>query len=247
MRQRIRKLLLILSLLLFPVTMWYFSPAIISMAMAEHVMNGSFFVFMAMLFLSPFLSRAFCGYLCPAGGLQECLIGVNEKPSKQGRREKIKYVIFTIWIIALIVLYCLGKGKPKIDFFYMTDHGVSVTDVYNYVTYYGVILILVLPAIIHGKRATCHYICWMAPFMILGSKVGRFLHFPQLHIQADKQKCISCRKCNSICPMGLDVETLVHKHSGSIHPECIQCGSCVDNCPKSVLTYSMKSIENPED
>ncbi|HKM35925.1 MAG TPA: 4Fe-4S dicluster domain-containing protein [Lachnospiraceae bacterium] len=246
MRQKIRKLLLLISLLLFPVTMWYFSPAIISMAMAEHVMNGSFFVFMAMLLLSPILSRVFCGFLCPAGGLQACLVSVNDKPSKQGKRNAIKYVIFTVWIVALIILYCLGKGKAKIDFFYMTDHGVSVTGVYNYITYYGVLLILVLPAILHGKHATCHYICWMAPFMILGSKVGRLLHLPQLHVEADKDKCISCKKCNSVCPMGLDVENMVHKQRGCIHTECIQCGSCVDDCPKNVLTYTMKSIKTPE-
>ena len=44
----------------------------------------------------------------------------------------------------------------------------------------------------------------MAPFMIIGSKVGQFLHIPQLHIEADKSKCISCKKCNSVCPMGVE-------------------------------------------
>ena len=34
-RQHIRKLCLLIALLLFPITMWYFSPAIISMAMME--------------------------------------------------------------------------------------------------------------------------------------------------------------------------------------------------------------------
>lgn len=47
-RQKIRKLLLILSLLLFPVTLYYFSPALIFDAGMKGVINGSFLVFAAM-------------------------------------------------------------------------------------------------------------------------------------------------------------------------------------------------------
>lgn len=224
-RQRIRKIILLISLLCFPVTIWYFSPAIISMAMMERTMNGSFFVFMAMLLLSPFLGRVFCGYLCPAGGLQECIMVINNKEAKQGKRDIIKFVIWGVWIVLLVVLFICGHNDVKIDFFFMTDHGVSVTEVYNYVIYYGVVLILFLPALIHGRRATCHYICWMAPFMIIGSKVGKALHLPQLHIEADKKKCISCKKCNNACPMGLNVEEMVKKHGSCFSDECIQCGS----------------------
>ena len=65
-RQTVRKALLI-SLLLFPVTMWYFSPYLIIQAASEHIMNGSFIVFCLMFVCSMFLGRVWCGYLCPAG------------------------------------------------------------------------------------------------------------------------------------------------------------------------------------
>ncbi|MDO5558314.1 MAG: 4Fe-4S binding protein [Oscillospiraceae bacterium] len=240
-RQNIRKLTLLISLLLFPVTMWYFSPAIISMAMMKHIMNGSFFVFMAMLVCSTFAGRLFCGYLCPAGGLQECAAQVNGHAAKQGGRDKIKFVIWTVWIMALIVLFILGNGNVTADFFFMTDHGVSVTEVFNYVIYYGVITLLVAPALIHGKRAACHYICWMAPFMMTGQKAGQLLHIPQLHIASDKNKCINCKKCVSVCPMGLDVHKMVSQSQYSMSTECINCGACVDSCPKKALKYSMKA------
>ena len=77
MRQRIRKTTLLISLLLFPITMWYFSPYIIISAAMEHVINGSFIVFAAMLVFSMFFGRVWCGYLCPAGGLQECALRIN--------------------------------------------------------------------------------------------------------------------------------------------------------------------------
>ena len=121
----------------------------------------------------------------------------------------------------------------------MTDHGISVSEIYDYIIYYGVLLILVLPSVIHGRRAACHYICWMAPFMVIGSTVGRWLHLPQLHIEADNNDCISCGRCNKACPMGLDVKKMVAEGCNSKCTECIQCGACVDECPKKVLRYKM--------
>jgi len=236
-RQRIRKTLIFISFLLFPVTIWYFSPYLIIQAASEHIMNGSFFVFVAMLIFSMFFGRVWCGYICPAGGLQECCISINPKPSKQGWKNNIKYVIWTIWMIGIITTFILGKNDVTIDFFYMTDHGVSVTEIYNYVIYYGVLFILVLPALIGGRRASCHYICWMAPFMVIGSSIGRALHLPQLHIEADSSKCVSCGRCNKACPMGLDVAAMVKEGTNGSCTECIQCGACVDECPNKVVKY----------
>ncbi len=244
MRQRIRKTILIISFLLFPVTIWYFSPYLIIQAASEHIMNGSFIVFVSMFVLSMFLGRVWCGYLCPAGGLQECISAGNPAPAKQGWRNKIKYVIWIIWMIAIVVTFILGKNEVTVDPFYMTDHGISITSIYNYVMYYGVILLLVLPALIHGRRATCHYICWMAPFMVIGSSIGRMLHIPQLHIEADNEKCVACGKCSKSCPIGLDVKNMVSEGKNDKCTECIQCGACVDACPKNVLKYKMTWRKN---
>ena len=149
-------------------------------------------------------------------------------------------MIWIIWITVVIVTFILGKNNLTIDPFYMTDHDISVSGIYNYVIYYGVLMILVLPAMIHGRRAACHYLCWMAPFMVIGSSVGRRLHFPQLHIDADKELCIACGKCSGACPMGLDVKRMVSEGTNSKCTECIQCGACVDECPKMVLRYRMR-------
>ena len=236
-RQKIRRIAIFVSFLLFPVTIWYFSPYLIIQAASEHIMNGSFIVFLTMFIASMFLGRVWCGYLCPAGGLQECCGMINDKPAKQGWRNNIKYVVWSIWMIAIVITFILGRNDVTIDFFYMTDHGISVTEIYNYVIYYGVLLVLVLPTMIHGKRGACHYICWMAPFMVIGSSIGRFLHLPQLHVEADREKCISCKRCNKVCPMGLDVESMVQSGTNHKCSECIQCGACIDECPKGAVKY----------
>ena len=238
-RQNVRKLLLIISMLLFPVTIWYMSPYLIIQGAVEGIVTGSFIVFVLMLLGSVFFGRLFCGWICPMGGMQECLFSVNEKAPKQGWKNNIKYVIWTMWIITVIVCCIYRKMELTIDFFYMTDHGISVTEIYNYVIYYGVIVLILIPAVFFGKRVFCHYFCWMAPFMIIGTKIRHFLHFPGIRIMSEKEKCISCKKCNQKCPMQINVAEFVQDNR-DFGAECIQCGACVDNCPQKALSYGFK-------
>ena len=72
-RQCVRKLIIIVSLLLFPITIWYMSPYLIIQGAMEGIVSGSFIVFVCMLVGSVFFGRIFCGWPCPMGGMQECL------------------------------------------------------------------------------------------------------------------------------------------------------------------------------
>ena len=130
------------------------------------------------------------------------------------------------------------------DFFFETESGISVSSIQSYIVYYGIICLIFIPSVLFGKRVFCHYFCWMAPFMILGTKLRRFLHLPGLHIRTGKtDSCIFCGKCNKSCPMGIDV--MSKTKCGIVdNSECIQCGACVDNCPKNILSYGM--IERKE-
>lgn len=247
-RQQIRKLLLIISLLLFPISLYYFSPALIINAGINGIINGSFIVFAFLFLLSIPFGRLFCSYLCPAGGLQECIFAVNEKKPKQGWRNYMKLAIWGIWLVIVAGCYFHGGEIIAIDFFFETENGISVSSVQSYIIYYGIVCLIVIPAIIFGKRAFCHYLCWMAPFMILGTKLRRILHLPGIHIKAvKKENCVSCGKCSNVCPMGINVmDEIKHeiKHERVNNQECIQCGACIDNCPKSVLAFGV--IERKE-
>lgn len=243
-RQRLRKLLLIASLLLFPITLYYFSPALIINAGLNGIINGSFIVFALMFFSSIPFGRLFCAYLCPAGGLQECVFSVSEKQPKQGRRNYIKYVIWIIWLSAVIFCYFQHGKVVEIDFLFETENGISVSSIQSYIIYYGIVCLIFIPSVLCGKRVFCHYFCWMAPFMVLGTTLRKLLHLPGVHIKSrGKNKCISCGKCNKVCPMGIDVVNEI-KNDVIDNLECIQCGACIDNCPKHVLSYGM--IERKE-
>lgn len=239
-RQKLRKLLLIISLLLFPVTLYYFSPALIVDGALHGIVNGSCIVFAMMFLLSIPFGRLFCGYLCPAGGLQECAFAVNDKLPVQGWRNRIKYVIWTVWIAAVAACFFYRGEVVAVDFFFETTGGISVANVQSYIIYYGIVLLILLPAVLCGKRAFCHYFCWMAPFMALGMKLRRGLRLSGLHIKVkDKTACAACGKCDRACPMGISVSAAVAE--GQVKSmECIQCGVCIDGCPRKALAYGWK-------
>lgn len=157
----------------------------------------------------------------------------------------MKFAIWGIWLIIISMCYFHSGEITAIDFFFETENGISVSSVLSYIIYYGIICLILIPSILFGKRAFCHYLCWMAPFMISGMKLRNILHLPGIHIKADQREaCVSCGKCNNVCPMGVDVMSNI-KHEKNINQECIQCGACIDHCPKSVLTYGF--MERKED
>ena len=236
-RQKIRKTMLILSLLLFPITMYYFSPYLIIDGAMQGIVSGSFLVFLLMILAGIFLGRAFCGHLCPMGGLQECLMQVNDAPVEGRKLHRIRYAIWGIWLAAIVLCIGIHGGLQKIEPLYMTDHGISISEIGCYVIYYIVLLLVVIPTILLGRRAFCHTFCWMSPFMILGMKIRKTLHLPALHVKADADKCIHCGRCSRGCPMSISVEKLV-ENGEIVDSECINCGHCVDNCKKNALSYT---------
>ena len=238
-RQRIRKALLIGAFLLFPIIIFYFSPYLIVLGAIEGVVTGAFIMFSLQFALSLLLGRSPCGYFCPIGGLQECLMFAVNKKAKGGKLNLIKYALWTPWIIAIAILFIRSGGISEIDFFFHTEYGVSLYAPFTYAIYYGVILIVVVLALANGRRAFCHYLCWMAPFMVIGTKVSEWLRIPKLHLKSNKEDCIGCKRCSEKCPMSLDVKEMV-EHEAMQNTECILCGECVDICSKKAIAFSYR-------
>jgi polyferredoxin len=163
----------------------------------------------------------------------------SKKPAKGGRLNWIKYIIWVPWLSSILILL-FSAGGIRIDFLYQTTYGISIANVYAYIIYYFVILIVVVLSFTAGKRAFCHYVCWMAPFMIIGTKVKNLLKIPSLHLKAEPEKCISCKQCTKVCAMSLDVNEMVKKGCMT-NNECILCGECVDVCPNAAIKYSISN------
>jgi len=242
-RQRIRKALVYLSLLLFPVTLYYFSPVIILGSAFEGIVNASFIAFGVMFLSSLFVGRLWCGWLCPAGAVQEFGQAINNKRTPGGRFNWVKWLIWLPWVGLIAVLAIRAGGYHTVAPFYQFETGVTLALPLNeggppwFFIYYLILVLFLGLAIIFGRRAGCHTICWMAPFMIIGRWIRNRFRWPSLRLRAESDKCTDCHRCTRECPMSLDVNQMVR--SGHMEEsECILCGTCVDTCPAQAIRYT---------
>jgi ferredoxin-type protein NapH len=230
--------LLLISFLLFPVTLFYFSPYLVIMGGFSGLITGSALIFATQFVTSLIFGRAFCGWICPAGCLQDyCSEAAGKRIS--GKINLIKYIIWVPWLLFIILAFIMAGGIKGLDFFYMTENGISAADPYSYIGYFFIIALIIIIALLTGKRGMCHSVCWMAPFMILGTKIKNRLGYPALHLEAKPESCVKCGSCSKNCPMSLDVEKMVLCGSMA-NSECILCGMCADSCRKDVIGLTFK-------
>jgi polyferredoxin len=226
--------------LLFPVIMNYFSPYVIIDGASQGIANGSLFVF-GLLFLSSLvLGRAWCGWACPAGGLGEIAFAANNRPVTGRKLDWIKWLIWVPWIGIILWALIYAGGYRHVNLTFDTVGGISLAGdadrpvIAAYVIYYMVIGTFLTLSLTIGRRAGCHAICWMSPFMILGRKLRNIKAWPSLRLQAASELCSNCKTCTSHCPMSLDVNAMVQKGAME-NDECILCATCVDGCPKGAI------------
>jgi ferredoxin-type protein NapH len=239
-RQKIRRAAIIASFVLFPLTLYYFSPVLSLQAMSVGIVSGSLVIFGVLFAVSLFFGRVFCGWACPGAGLQEMVALVRGTPVKRTRINWIKWLIWGPWAATLLFLALRAGGVRAVDFTYQTTHGVSVADLPGAIALATVFLLFLVPALAVGKRAACHTICWMAPFMILGRKARNLLGWPALRLTLSGEPCRRCGTCSRACPMSIEVEALVQKTRMEC-ADCILCGSCVDSCAGKVIRFSLSS------
>jgi ferredoxin-type protein NapH len=238
--------LVLLTFLSFPITMNFLSPYVIIDGAMNGIVNGSLVMFGLMFISSLFLGRAWCGWVCPGGAMGEIAESINSRPVKPSKIGWIKWLIWIPWITLIVVLAVSAGGYKTVNLLYHTQNGISVAGSPDrpifiaYIIYYVVIGLFFSLAIFLGRRAGCHTICWMAPFMVIGRWIRNRFGWLSLRLAANTGSCSDCKKCTSNCPMSLDVNEMVQL--GQMESlDCILCGTCVDNCSKKVIRYSFSA------
>jgi polyferredoxin len=237
-RQQIRGAILFFVLLVFPITLNYYSPYLIIESAAQGIANFSFFLWTTWLVSSLVIGRIACAYICPLGAAQR--VKHHMWPSNLRRASwpyVIKYVLALAWVAGIIWAAASAGGYHQVKLLYNTESGVSVDSVQGLVTYYMILTIALMPTFFLGKRAFCHYFCPFGVLNIVGTSISRMLRLPRLHLRATPERCRRCGRCTRACPMALPVDELVA--SGSMaDAECILCGTCVDTCRYGTLRYA---------
>ena len=208
-----------------------------------------FYVLGLVLLFGLILGRVICGFLCPFGWIQGLLHKIPVRklriPKKIDKPLRfVKYGILILFVIALPVLIvdAYGLGAPWFCKWIcpagtleggipLLLHNESLRSSVGFLFFWKLfLLILTIAASILIYRPFCKYVCPLGAFYALLNKIAI------LRMRLDRESCISCGRCERICPM--QVEVLKDINSA----ECIRCGRCVQNCPTGAIELTAGKI-----
>ena len=108
----------------------------------------------------------------------------------------------------------------------LVSTGGSTSGVFGVSTLFSakyVILAIFLVLMVIARRPFCRMFCPLGAVYALTSFAS------VMRMRFDTPQCVSCGKCDAVCPVELDVKQEVGG------PECIACGDCGKVCPKAAL------------
>ena len=187
------------------------------------------------------LGRTICGWLCPAGLIQELLYKIPTPKLRKSRLTRalsyLRYVILAVFVLAIPLAYGLKNNAPLPAFCkYICPAGtlegaaglLSSPENAGLFGMLGVlftnkfvIMLAVGLACVFCFRAFCRFLC------PLGAIYGLFNRIAVVGIRVDAAGCTRCGGCVRRCPM--DVRRVGDR-------ACISCGRCMEACPAGAIS-----------
>jgi MauM/NapG family ferredoxin protein len=138
-------------------------------------------------------------------------------------------------------LYGFGALRPALDW---VDKALSGWLLNIQPFYLPNLALLAVFGVVLGLNAVrsrfwCRYICPLGGLLGLVSKISFVRH------RVDGGKCVSCRKCATVCPTGaIDPE----KDFAAATAECTVCLNCLESCPTGAISFGrLKKARQPQD
>ena len=185
-------------------------------------------ILLGLLLLAALLTgRAFCGWACPLGTVQDWLATLARRltggrkawlpitpPRWLDRPLRLGKYLLLAWVIWQSATALLPPLQPFCP--YRTLFTLNTRSLLGWSILVGFIVLSLVV-----ERFWCRYLCPLGALLALTNKISLW------HIRADQTACIACGRCDRACPMGLDVVREVERGL-----ECTRCRACVQACPK---------------
>ncbi len=204
--------------------------------LVQRIAVSSVILLIGVIAVAVVFRRAFCGYVCPLGALQEFfgmlgrrLFG-KQRPHVPVAIDRVarylKYVVlvgFTVWTWQAATLV-LRPYDPWVAYMHLTSAELFA----EFAVGVAVLAVSLVGSLVY-ERFFCKYACPMGAFLGIISPVSIF------KVRRDESVCTSCGSCDASCPVNVKVSTVATVND----PECINCNECVNACPtKGALSVS---------
>ena len=206
-----------------------------------------------LFFLTTFLGRVWCGYLCPQTvwtfiyiWFEEKLEGSANKRRKQDS-QKLTPSLFYKKLLKHLAWWAIAfaTGLTFVGYF-IPIHSLVVDSFTLNLSFWPAFWVLFFAACTYGnagwmRSIMCIHMCPYARFQsamfdkdtfIVGYDKTRGEQRGPRTRKADPKKlglgdCVDCDLCVQVCPTGIDIRQ-------GLQYECINCGACIDACDKTM-------------
>jgi polyferredoxin len=195
----------------------------------------NFAVLSGVLGVSLVAGRAFCGWMCPLGAVQEWLAGLarrigGEKHRVRGKLSQapfprqlprwadrpLRYVKYLI--LGLVLFTSVAAVYPPLHPFCPARAVFSFKLTTGLM--WSVLIIFIITSLL-VERIWCKYLC------PLGAALAIFNRISPVRLYADFKSCNHCGRCDIECSMGIkDVPDNLSD------TECIRCLECLETCAR---------------
>ncbi|HAK46604.1 MAG TPA: 4Fe-4S ferredoxin [Spirochaeta sp.] len=190
--------------------------AIFVVLFLNHKLQMWIILFGASALLSLLFGRFYCSWICPMNTSFKLIslvygkIGIKRfKTPGFLKNGKIRFILLVLFVASMLITKKMGL---KIDMLL-------------YVTVFAVFLTLFFEENFWHRR-----LCPYGTILSLTSRPSRY------RMNIDEAGCISCGKCQKVCPSD-SIITLEDKKRRIIKHECLLCGKCADVCPEAVCQF----------
>lgn len=196
-------------------------------SLVKRIAASSVILLIGVVLTAVIFRRAFCGYVCPLGALQEFFGMIGRKVFGRKRPEVpagldrvaryLKYVVlagFTVWTWQAASLV-IRPYDPWVAYMHLSsaelfaEFGIGA----------AVLGVTVIGSIVY-ERFFCKYACPMGALLALMSPLSMF------KVRRNESACIDCGLCDAACPVNIKVSE-AHTVNDT---ECINCNECVNAC-----------------
>lgn len=182
--------------------------------------------------LTLIIGNMFCAWICPFGTIQEIFSDIGTFIFK--RKFKMpqfiqRYLQYSRYLIALLIaVFSLGEiYKPLNSYRNLFSLSKEISLSLGIIIMFSFLIISLL-----FERPFCNYFCTEAV------KYGILNPLRIFSIKRNENSCVSCGKCDKVCPMNIKVSEKINVRS----TQCINCFKCVESCPsKDTLKYKKVS------
>jgi NosR/NirI family nitrous oxide reductase transcriptional regulator len=211
--------------------------AVQKLALSSSGVKAAFLITLGLPLLATLLmGRIYCGWVCPAGALQEIVHSdKNGIAVPAGLHRWLKYLKYVLFV-ALIALVRYA-GEPVFEqwdpFRVAWEFDGAIIPVFA--------LMAIIVASVFIYRPWCRYLCPMGALFALASRFS-------LSKTVTESSCVGCKLCSRSCSaQSLTVDE--KSRTATIdQAECMTCGLCRSSCRKAGLSlkwrFSGGSIRN---